>query len=256
MNIRQRKMLSSFTRAVTFVGTSPPVLANAPSGFTDQIQALKAAIAEIDQIAPDRGSGRPAKTANQRVVLRRDLRVGQLHPIRRVARVLERTVVGMPHLVNIPTRLSSTQSLLDAAKATVRDVTPYKEQFIAKGLPADFLDQLTAAIQVLEDADTANVTARLAAANAKGQLAKSFQDGRDALMLMDSVIRHLCNANPTLGAATLTVWNTIVSPRGRANRTASNAASGTAADVASGATGGAASGGTPAAATAAGGTSA
>jgi hypothetical protein len=231
MNSQQRKTLDTFTRAVAFADTNPPVLANASPGFAGQVQVLKTAIAAINTVAPDRGSGKPAKTANQRALLRHALRVGQLYPIRRVARVLERTVLGMPHLVNLPSRSSSTQSLLDAAKATARDVAPYKDQFVAKGLPVDFLDRLTAAIQALENAAAANVTARMAVAGATGQLTKAFQDGRDAVTLMDSTIRSLCNADPTLGAPTLAVWNTIVSPRGLVNRTASNVVSGTTADV-------------------------
>lgn len=231
MNAQERGTLDRFNRAITFVGTNPPVLAQVSPGFAEQVQALKNAVAEINTIAPDRGSGKPRKTANQRATLRDGLRVGQLYPIRRVARVLERTMSGMPHLVNIPGRLANTQALLDAAKATARDVAPYKDQFIAKGLPADFLDRLNTAIAALENASVAHVTSQLAAANAKGQLAKSFQEGRDALTLMDSAIRHACNANPTLGAATLSVWNTIVPARGKINAVASGVVDGTTADL-------------------------
>ena len=231
MNAQDRKTLDTFTRAITFADSNPPVLAGAPPGFAKQVQALKAAVAALDRVSPDRGSGRPAKTANQRAVLRYDLRVGKLLPILRVARVLERTVAGMPHLVNLPGRLTSTRSLLDAAKGAARDVAPYKDQFIAKGLPIDFLDQLNAAIQALENAHAANMEARLASANARGQLVQSFQEGRDALTLMDIGVRNMCNANPTIGMPTLTVWNTIVPPRGRPNRSASNTAIGTAVDV-------------------------
>jgi hypothetical protein len=238
MNAQQRKTLDKFSRAIVFVETNPPVLASASPGFTRQVQALKTAIASIDRVAPDRGSGVPAKTANQRALLRRALQVNQLYPIRRVARVLGRTIGGMPHLVNIPNRLSSTQVLLDAAKAVVRDVAPYKAQFVDGGLSTDFLDRVSATIEALEAVRQTNTTARLAAAGARGQLVKSLQDGRDALTLLDGAIRDLCHASPALGAATLAVWNTIVVPRGRANRSVSDVLSGTAADVAGGNTGG------------------
>ncbi|HXC25935.1 MAG TPA: hypothetical protein VNU46_08465 [Gemmatimonadaceae bacterium] len=237
MNLQQRKTLDTFTRAITFLESNPPVLANASPGFVTQVQVLKTAIANINTAAPDRGSGKPAKTANQRAVLRHNLRVGQLYPIRRVARVLERTVAGMPHLVNIPGRSASTQSLLDAGKAAARDVGPYSAQFAAKGLSVDFLDQLNTAIQALENSDAANMAARMAAVGAQGQLTKSFQEGRDALTLIDTVIRTMCDADPTLGAATLAIWNTIVSPRSQANRTATSVANGTTTDVGSSVTG-------------------
>ena len=236
MDLQERKTLDRFTRAIKFIDTNPPVLANVSPGFTTQVQTLRDAVATINTIAPDRGSGTPKKTANQRAVLRNNLRVGQLYPIRRVARVLERTIAGMPHLVNIPGRIANTTALLDAAKAAARDVAPYKDQFIAKGMSSDFLDRLNTAIQALENSDQANMTARMAAMDAKGKLAQAFQTGRDALTLMDSVIRNECNENPTLGAGTLLIWNTIVPAHGKTSSTPSAIATGTTEDVQSAAT--------------------
>ena len=231
MNIQQRNTLDTFVKAVTFVGTKPAILANATPGFATQVQLLMEAVATIDAAAPDRASGKPAKAATQRAVLRQHLRMRELSPIRRVARVLERNISGMTKLVNVPHRTASTQALLDAAKATARDVAPYQELFVDKGLPTDFLDQLQRAILAVEQATVAGQAARMAATAARGVLQQAFRDGRDALLLIDMVVRRRCDADPASGAAALAVWNTIVSPRGRANRTASHLVSGTIADV-------------------------
>ncbi|HXC26235.1 MAG TPA: hypothetical protein VNU46_10000 [Gemmatimonadaceae bacterium] len=233
MNAKQRKKIETFKKAITFLDVLPPVLANAPPGFAKQVQILKNAVATISQVAPDRGSGKPAKTAAQRATLREALRIGQLQPLRKVARVLGKQVAGMPKLVNVK-KSAGTQSLLDSAKAVLRDLEPYQEQFIDKGVAVDFLDQLDAGIRALEMVGQANVTANMARTRARGTLRQVFEEGGDALMLIDSVVRHSCNADPARGAATLMAWNTIISPRGKAHRTASNVASETAADVTGG----------------------
>jgi hypothetical protein len=214
MNAKQRKKLDTFMKAVAFIQTHPPLLDSAPSGFAKQVQILTDVVATIQEGAPDRGSGKPAKTAVQRAILREGLRLGQLQPLRRVARVLGKDIVGLPKLLNVR-KSAGTQSLLDAAQAAVCDIAPYQEQFVDKGVAPDFLDKLSASIRAIETAGIANMQANLARANARGVLRKAFEDGTDALTLADSVIRHSCNADPVQGMAVLTVWNTIIPPRGR-----------------------------------------
>ena len=230
MKATQRKKLATFVKAITFIETHPPILANAPPGFAKQVGTLTTVVATISQLAPDRGSGKPAKAATQRAVLREALRVGQLLPLRAVARVIGKQVAGLPQLVNVK-KSAGTQALLDAAKATVRDLTPYEAQFIAEGMPVDFLAQLTARIQAVEAAGQANVVASMARTRARGALKQAFTQGNDALTLADGIIRHLCNADPILGPPTLMTWNTIVSPRGKAYQTVTTVVTGTEGDV-------------------------
>ena len=231
MKATQRTTLEMFKQVETFIDSNPIVLANAPTGYAEQVQAFKTALGLIEQVAADRGSGTANKAAEQRRALRHALRVGQLHPLRKIARVLERTVVGMPHLVNLPKKVVSTQGLLDAAKAAARDVAPYQAQFISKGMPADFLDQLNQAIQGVQDANTAAVAAKQNSVSARGQLQIAMQEARDAVTCLDLIIRRACDADPVHGSGTLAVWNGIVPPPARVNRQPSNAASGTTADV-------------------------
>lgn len=231
MNISQRQTVDRFSRALVFLRTSPPVLTGVSKGFNKQVQVLQNALSAIETVASARGSGTPAKAAKQRALLKRALKVNQLFPILRVARVLARNVAGMQHLVNMPARASSAQALLDAAKAVLRDVTPYEDQFIDHGLSDTFLKRLGTTIQALEAANQAHTQARQAAAGARGELKRALREGRDALTLLDSAVREMCDANPTLGAATLATWNTIVKPRGRAWPAANVAVNGTVVDV-------------------------
>jgi hypothetical protein len=230
MNAQQRKTTDRFSRAILFIQTQPPELASISTGFATQVDRLMQAMAMIEQVAPDRGSGKPAKSARQQAILRHSLRIGQLSPLRRSARILARDIAGIPHLVNT-VRISNTQGLLDAAKAAVRDIAPYRERFVDTGLAPDFLDQLQGRIQALESAGDAYRAARMVAASARGTLYKALQSGRDALTLLDSAIRQWCNAHPDKGMATLMAWNTIVPPRGRGSRTIGVVVGGTVSDV-------------------------
>jgi hypothetical protein len=246
MTSRQQDALKLFKQVEGFIDSVPAVLATPPFGYKEQVEALKTAVGMIDQVTADQASGLVNKTAAQRKALRQALRVGQLLPIRKVARILERTVVGMPHLVNLPKKLVSTPTLLNAAIATARDVAPYQAQFVSKGLPPDFLVSLNGAIQALQQVDAANIAAKQERTNATGQIQVAIQEGNDAVTLLDVIIRRACDADPVNGAGTLAVWNNIVPPHSKANRTASNAVSGTTADIASsaGSVSGAAAGNT------------
>jgi hypothetical protein len=231
MNAEQRKTVDRFSRALVFIKNNSPVMTDASPGFAKQVQTLQTAVTAIQQTAPDRGSGVSAKTANQRAVLSRALQVNQLTPILRVAHVLARTVAGLPRLVPVSSRVSSTQGLIDLAKAVIRDITPYREEFIDKGLSVNFLDRVNMTIQALDAVRVTNETARQAATGARGTLVKALQDGRDALTLLDSAIREMCNANPAQCASALAVWNTIVRPRGRASQKVGAVVNGTLMDV-------------------------
>jgi hypothetical protein len=236
MNAQQRKTVDRFSRAIYFVN-SQPELASVSPGFATQIGNLTRALASIEECAPDRGSGVGGKSVEQQRVLRHALRVGQLSPLRRSARVLGRSVAGMPDLISAD-RISNTQGLLDVAKGALRDIQPYREQFVDTGLAPNFLDQLEGRIQALEMAGEACREASVAAKNAQGALIRALQEGRDALTLLDGAIRQWCNINPEQGTATLTAWNTIVPPRGRVSRKVGVLADGTAADVMAGRGGG------------------
>ena len=60
MNAKHQKKLATFVKAITFIETHPPIQTNAPPGFAKQLRTLTTAAATIGQLAPDRGSGKPA----------------------------------------------------------------------------------------------------------------------------------------------------------------------------------------------------
>ncbi len=144
--------------------------------------------------------------------------------MRHIARVIERTVPGIPHVINLPRKLASEQSLIAAAKAALDDVKPYSELFIEKGLPADFETQLAGAISAVEAGKHAEVTATARRVNARMAIRTALQRGRDIVHCLDAVVRRCCKADTVDGAAILTEWES-------ARRVHKTAGSGTAAPV-------------------------
>lgn len=215
MQANHRTKLDTFHRVLEFVDSDRPTLANAPPGYAIQVKALRDAVTAITTASQDRGSGSPGYTSTQRRALRVTLR-GKLLHLRRVSRVLERSVVGMPQLVNLPKKVASEQALLDAARGAVQDVTPYKDNFVSKGLPENFLDDITGSLQQISDAKAAVAAAQRRRAAARGTLQAAIQAGDDAVTCIDGVVRQACAEDQVNGQSTLTAWNAIVPARSRA----------------------------------------
>ena len=212
MLAKQRMTLDLFTKVNSFIDSKPAVLASAPDGYNDQVAAFKTALGIIQQATATQVTGSPSQMSAQRQAARQALRIGQLHPLRKIARVLERSVAGMPHLVDMPKKGAGTQKLLAAARVVVQDVTPYQAQFVTKGMPSDFLDQLNQSIQTLQDTDSASARAQQIVKQAKGQLATAMLEARDAVTCLDVIVRRACAADPANGGGTLEVWNGILPP--------------------------------------------
>ena len=212
MQLKQRTTMDLLTKVNSFIDSKPAVLANSPDGYDDQVTAFKTAFGIIQQATADQGTGTTSQATAQRQAARQELRLGHLHPMRKIARVLERSVAGMPQLVTVPRKSASTQALLQAARGTAQDVAPYEAQFISKGMPADFLGRLNQSIQTLQDTDAANAAAKQLVQRAQGQLATAIQEAKDAVTCLDVIVRRACAADPANGNGTLNVWNGIVPP--------------------------------------------
>lgn len=220
MHTQQRKALERYQQALAFLDTAPSVLAHAPIGYTKQLWALRSALTSIEAMAPDRGSGTANQAMAQHRARREALRVEHLRPLRTIARIMARKVVGMPHLIPVPKALESTQKLLDAGKAVARDVERYQTVFVDKGMPPEFLTDLQRQVQAVERGHAAVLAAKQRRTHARGQLQQALRDARDAVICLDLIVRRACAADRVAGNGVLETWNTIVPPRVRAGRVA------------------------------------
>lgn len=211
MDARQRNTLNALERMQVFLTTNPlpAPLVNTSAGFTEQVTALGNAISDAQSHAVNQGSGQPYQVSRHRAYLRRKLQYQHLQPIRNIGHTLEKTVPGMPKLVNLRQRFRSEQSLIAVAKATMRDVLPHRTLFIARGLPSDFLAQLEFAIAALEQEKTNYAEAIAQRVAARTGINNALSAGLIARRCLTEVIKLNCSSDEENGPATLRAWESV-----------------------------------------------
>jgi len=135
-------------------------------GFNDQIindfgadsvgrqffASLKTTIADAEAHAAAEFSGR--SSARHGTGTRADARealIENLEAISRTARMMADDVPGVLNKFPMPPR-DNDSALINAGRAALADAFAFKAQFIARELPADFLEDLNADIEALETA--------------------------------------------------------------------------------------------------------
>lgn len=208
MEARQRHKLDALERMLTFVTEEPvpPPLQNAPEGFGEQITALRDAISEAERHAKNQESGHPYQITRHRKRVRDALRYEHLQPLRDIARVIEREIPGLPTLVNLPGRSASERRLISAAQAAMRDILPYRDQFIARGLPSDFLAQLEFAITELVQIKQIRAEAVNKRITASKGISTAIVSGMHAAKCLSAVIKRCCRQDHVDGPSTLHAW--------------------------------------------------
>lgn len=211
MNARQSNDLAVLKRVYDFVTSTPPAppLAIPSPVLTQLVAQLQERITQAEDAASAQGSGNSKVTTSQRAALRRTLRTRYLIPIRHIARVLAKTTPGLDNIVQIPKKGASEVTLIAAAKAAVIDVTPYQAAFVSKGLAADFVAQLTAAIATVEQAADTNVAAKRQKLTATATLKSAISDGRDIVISIGHVVQTACDQDKVNGPATRIAWTHI-----------------------------------------------
>lgn len=211
MDARQRNTLNALERMQVFLTTNPlPVpLINTPSGFVEQITALENAISDAQSYAINQQSGQPYQVSRHRRYLRNKLQHQHLQPIRNIGHTLEKSVPGMPKLVNLKQRFRSEQSLIAVAKATMRDVLPYRDLFLARGMPSDFLAQLESAIVALEQEKVNYAEAVAQRVAARTGINNALSAGLIARRCLTEVIKLNCSNDEENGPAILRAWESV-----------------------------------------------
>src|SRR5687767_3509371 len=102
MNAAKKKEFESLKRVDGFANTPWPPLVNVPQGYHDQLAIMRSALSDADRLFTEQQSGAYPKSVEHRAQLRLELRQRHLIPLRRIARVMSRTVAGVPRIINLP----------------------------------------------------------------------------------------------------------------------------------------------------------
>jgi hypothetical protein len=140
-----------------------------------------------------------------------------LGAISRTAKPMEKTTPGIAGKFRVPARLKD-QDLLSFARSVAVDVVPYKAEFVKRGLPASFVEDLSAASADFEQSVSRQIQSTesrvTSTANVKGFLRECVDIARE----LDPVMRNLFADDP----ATLAAWASASHVERAARRTKSN----------------------------------
>ena len=205
MKVQQGRALQAFRRVQAWFVEHPQVLANSGSSkdaLAKQLDALTQVVDSMTAGATEQTTqkGQATLAAKDEQVLRTDVRSLHLKSIVNVAGALRGKVPGMG-VFKLPSREMRSENLLHAAQALRTTAGVYKEVFVEHGLPADFLDQLDAAISALKDSVDARGIARSRITGASTTLASERSLGRQIVTMIDASLAHALKSDSALLAS-------------------------------------------------------
>jgi len=181
--------------------------------FTQQVQGLGTTISQIDAEASAQTAATGAITDKVAATneAAKELHSSHLSPIKKVAKLLVQGSTGgslspsFADSITVP-NAQNHAALLSASTATVQLVTPYKDLFTARGLPTDFLDQLSAQATVLSQSMQASGVAKTTRASTTTELKQLFQELRSTIHVLEIGVTKACKADRVNGPTTMTAW--------------------------------------------------
>ncbi|HEX8179539.1 MAG TPA: hypothetical protein VF525_08350 [Pyrinomonadaceae bacterium] len=195
------RRLEMFIRARQF-GAAHKTAFPADTRGGEVLAQLNTVITDLEGHASKQASGqRAAKEgttlkSGARAALREDLEA-----ISRTARALALTTPGLDDKFRLP-RNAGEQAWLAAARSFAQDAAPLKSEFLRRGLPADFLEDLNASIAALEASinNRAQQTGTRVAATVA--IDAAIDAGMNAVRELHAIVHNIFRDDP----ATLAEW--------------------------------------------------
>ena len=132
----------------------------------------------------------------------RDELMRTLEAISRTARPMAATMPGLADKFRVPHN-QSNQAVIAAARAFAAAALPLKDEFIKRGMRPDFLDDLEADIQALEEAITHKIESRGSHVASTATIDDLIERGMRALRELDPIMRNIFADDPAKLAAWL-----------------------------------------------------
>lgn len=178
---------------------------------------LSAIITEIEGHAASEvsGSGLSRQGTTTRRQAREALRE-DLEAISRTARAMatmsDAAVPGLDNKFRLP-RGNNDQQLLSAARAYAVDALPFKAQFIAHELPADFLEDLAADIEAMEAAISEQSGGLGNRVSAGAAIDDAIDRGVEVKRKLDVIMKNKYANNPAVLAEWISASHTERAPK-------------------------------------------
>jgi hypothetical protein len=194
MEGRQKQLIESYQRVKTFLGVHP---APAPASYAEPEQILEQVIAKLTDHSSEQVVGTRLGQAEKQkqLTLMRQLRERHLRPIVAIAKATMPTYPGIDRALRMPGSNFGPVRLLADAAAIRKAAELYQPVFVKNGRPADFLEQLSAAIAAVEastDLHGTNVGRRV---GAKAGISQELQAARRAVEVLDTIVKIAFEGN-------------------------------------------------------------
>lgn len=202
MKDTERRRLETFIRVHEYVEERAAQFP--PASFAgEQLAILDAAInaLEAHASAQSSGKGKVRESVTSKAAARDEL-MRDLEAISRTARAMALTTPGLNDKFRIPHN-QSNQAVLAVARAAATDALPHKAEFIRRGMPADFLEDLQADIAAMEQAIERKEQGAGSQVAATAAIDAEIERGMRAVRELDSVVRNVYANDP----ANLAAWS-------------------------------------------------
>lgn len=197
MTKKQNVRYEMFRRVQQF-GEGRRVLFPEGSGGAQAFAALSAAVDGLSQdAAAQLSSARDG--IEQKRNARQALRF-RLDAITRTARVIAQTTPAFDERFG-PARPVNEQVLRSAARVFLQDAAPRATEFVARGLPENFLETLRAALDRFERASEVVAAGSLTRAAAQAGIRAALRDGTEAVRAIDVIVRYQFASDSEMQAA-------------------------------------------------------
>jgi hypothetical protein len=212
MNDADTRRYESFLRGQE-VGRANASLIPASSLATELFTRLSNIITNIQKQSDLQSSSqRAAQQSTTSKASARDEVLLDLRAIARTARGIALVTPGLEDKFRLPRNVRD-QDLLSIARSSAVDAEPFKAEFIKRGLPADFLEDLNDDIAAFEQAITQQIQGTEAQVAATAALDDLIDEGIRTMRELDPVMRNLFADNPGILAQWLSASHVERAPR-------------------------------------------
>jgi hypothetical protein len=180
---------------------------------TSLFNTLSTVITELETHTGAQSSGlTSARQSTRSKAVARDEVERDLQAIARTARSMSQSVPGLEQKFRLSRDLKD-QDLLTAARMFAADALPLKAEFIKRGLPATFLDDLDDDIAAFEEALTQRTQGTSTHVNATAAIDDLIERGMNTVRELDPIMRNIYAENTGKLAAWLSASRVERAPR-------------------------------------------
>lgn len=161
------------------------------AAFVDNIEAISA-----DQLG---GFSEAAQQFDIKATIRENLR-DQMSAISRTSKAMEYAFDGIADQFRFRRNMPDAD-LLAKAHAFLPDATDHQADFIAYGMPATFIADLSAAANEFDDIFNATASATADHVEATASISDSVRQAMVCVRILDGIVKNVYNGNPGMIAA-------------------------------------------------------